>query len=92
MENSGNEKLYAILAYICPLWIVGLLVPEKDNEFVRYHVNQGIVLTIFGVLATAISCGILSIAWLIFAIIGIINANNMEMKPMPIIGKITILK
>lgn len=92
MASSGNQKLYAILAYICPLWIIGLLVDEKDDPLVRFHVNQGIVLTIFGVIASAVSCGILSIAWLIFAILGIINANKEELKPLPLIGKINILK
>jgi len=92
MENTGNDKLYAILAYICPLWIIGLLVEEKDHPLVRFHVNQGIVLTIFGVIASAISCGILSVAWLIFMIIGIMNASKEAMTPLPLIGKINILK
>jgi len=92
MANEGNVKLYAILAYICPLWIIGLLVEEKNNELLRFHVNQGIVLTIIGTIASIITCGIASIPWLIFAIIGIMNANKEEMKPLPLIGGIKILK
>jgi uncharacterized membrane protein len=34
-----------------------------------------------------VSCGFLSIVPLIFAILGIINAANGEMKELPVIGK-----
>lgn len=44
---KGNEKLFAILSYIGILWLIGLLVsPEKEDEKVRFHVGQGIVLAI----------------------------------------------
>ena len=43
-QTNGNAKLYGILAYIGILWLVGMFVqPEKDDPFVRFHVNQGIV-------------------------------------------------
>lgn len=56
---SGNEfspgmiRLFCILSYITPLWLVGLLVCPQ-NPRVRYHVNQGIVLTIFMVVLQVI--------------------------------------
>lgn len=40
-----NKKLYCILAYISPLWLVGLLSAPNEPD-VKFHVNQGIVLTI----------------------------------------------
>lgn len=43
-----NKKLYCILAYIIPLWIVGLISAPNDPD-VKFHVNQGIVLTIVDV-------------------------------------------
>ncbi|MDP4119931.1 MAG: hypothetical protein Q8876_02610 [Bacillota bacterium] len=47
---SNNSKLYKILSYISILWIIGLVVsPEKNQPSVRFHVGQGIVLTIFSV-------------------------------------------
>jgi uncharacterized membrane protein/predicted RNA-binding Zn-ribbon protein involved in translation (DUF1610 family) len=49
---------------------------------------------IFGIL-TGISGIILSAAgifWLVLAVMGIINAANGELKPLPVIGKYTILK
>lgn len=45
-ENSSETKAFSILSYIGILWIVGLLA-ERGNPKVRFHVNQGIILSIF---------------------------------------------
>ncbi len=48
--KSDNSKIYKILAYIGILWLVGMLVnPEKNDPKVRFHVGQGIILTITSV-------------------------------------------
>ena len=44
--NEKNIKLYSVLAYIGILWIIGLLVPEKNDEKLRFHVGQGMLLFI----------------------------------------------
>ncbi|MDF2631966.1 MAG: hypothetical protein K0Q85_562 [Caproiciproducens sp.] len=41
-----NTKAFSILSYIGILWLVGLLA-DGNNPRVRFHVNQGIILTIF---------------------------------------------
>lgn len=47
MPNKiDNIKVYKILSYIGLLWLVGLLVPEKENKDLKFHVGQGIILTI----------------------------------------------
>lgn len=43
---SANEKAFSILSYIGILWLVGLLT-DRDNPTVIFHVNQGIILSIF---------------------------------------------
>lgn len=43
---KDNNKVYKILSYIWILWLVGLLVKEKNDKSVRFHVGQGIILTI----------------------------------------------
>ena len=51
-ELQGNAVLFAALAYLCPLWLIGLLVtPEKDSAFVKNHVNNGILTSIAYVIA-----------------------------------------
>ncbi len=47
--EQKNVKLYSILAYIGILWIAGVIVKEKDNKTVKFHVGQGMLLTIMSV-------------------------------------------
>lgn len=106
VQTSGNDaqdnKVMAILAYI--IFLVPLLA-AKDSPFARYHTNQGLVLFICA-FAAGIVLGILIfiipflalISWILnlgvlaLMIIGIINASKGEMKPLPLIGSIQILK
>ena len=106
--STPNGKLYSILSYVGILWLIGMLAaPEKDDALVRFHVNQGLVLTIASVVLTAainlvgiilpdILTGLLSfsvsVASLVFMILGIIAANNGEEKELPIIGQFKIYK
>ena len=83
---NENRKLYSILAYLGLLFLIGLFL-AKDDPVVKFHVNQGLILTIA---SFVLAC--LFPIWLIFMIMGIINAVNGEMKPLPLIGKITIIK
>ena len=69
----------AILAYFGPLVLVPILA-ARESRFAQYHANQGLVLLIVG------------IVFLVLAVIGIINASKGEMKPLPVIGGISILK
>ncbi len=46
--SVDNAKAFSIMSYISILWLVGLLA-DKNNPKVRFHVNQGIILTIFEV-------------------------------------------
>ncbi len=48
--NESTKKLLCIISYIGIFWLVGLLVPDyKENKTVRFHVGQGIILFIAGV-------------------------------------------
>lgn len=64
MENnvnstSSNVKLYSILSYIGILWIVGLLVKEKSDKTVRFHVGQGMLLTLLNIVISVINRAII---------------------------------
>lgn len=103
---DSNDKIYGVLSYIAFLWIVGLLASK--SEFSKFHANQGLVLfiaeLIIGVISGVLSfipiigtivsilCGLLGVVCLVLAIIGIVNAAQGEMKPLPVIGGITIIK
>jgi len=102
MADTNNNKVMAVLCYIWILWLVPLLTDAKNDPFVKFHINQGIILTIGSAIIWILGYipiigGIISwaggIALLVLAIIGIINAVNMEEKPLPVIGTlITIYK
>ena len=100
---DSNEKVFGVLGYIGILFLIPLLAGK--TEFSRFHANQGLVLFIVdavaSVAATAlafipfvgwIASSVLGLAIFILAIMGIVNAAQGEMKPLPVIGGIQILK
>lgn len=58
-NNNSTVKLITILDYIGILFILGFFV-EKDNEDVKFHTNQGIILCIFDI-AVSIVASILGV-------------------------------
>ena len=99
-NDVEDNKLISILCYFGILFLIPYLT-KPESQFVKYHSNQGLVLLIFS-LAAGIASSIPFLGWIIglvcgiFAfvcfIIGIINVCNGEMKELPIIGQIQILK
>ena len=99
-EDIEKNKGMAILAYI--LFFIPLLTEAKDSKFAMFHANQSLVLVIAGfvgmfasgiipILGWFLLGPIISIAWIVFLIVGIINAANGKMKELPLIGGIHIL-
>ena len=98
-NNNSTVKLITILDYIGILFILGFFV-EKDNEDVKFHTNQGIILCIFdsilGVFHWIPFVGwvfslIATLLWLLVAamvILGIVHAAKGERTPLPVIGKL----
>ena len=96
-----KNKGMAILAYI--IFFIPLIA-AGDSKFAKFHGNQGLVLFIFGfgiqivsVILYVIFIGFIiqpigGILWLVWAIIGIVNASGGQAKPLPIIGGINIIK
>lgn len=100
-EQGSNNKLMCILCYLGILWLIPMLTDAKNDATVKFHINQGIVLTLFAI-ALSIVTPIPVIGWIVglvgwvacavFFIMGIINASKLEQKELPIIGKIKIYK
>lgn len=69
-----NSKVYSVLAYIGILWLIGLLVtPEKNDPKVRFHVGQGIILTITSAIATTVLSILSAIITVIFGNLGMLG-------------------
>ena len=100
ISDSEENKLISVLCYFGLLFLIPYLT-KPDSPFVRFHSNQGLVLMLF-VIAARVAAIIPILGWIIgiacwaFAlvcfIIGIINVCNGDMKKLPIIGEIEILK
>ncbi len=99
-----KNKGMAVLSYFGLLILIPVFIARND-PFVRYHINQGLVLflvdIICGIIGSIIGAipvvgGIITLALgiviFVLFIIGIINAVKGEMKPLPLIGGIEILK
>jgi uncharacterized membrane protein len=99
-KDIEDNKVYAILAYIGILCLVPILA-AKDSKFAQFHANQGLVLFICGIAGSIfaripifgwIIYPVVSIGIIVLAIMGIVSASKGEMKELPIIGSIKILK
>ena len=81
----------AWLSYLFILWLIPLLT-MKENTFAKFHVKQGIMLTILGV-ANCVIVWIPVVGWVVpvymvvMAIMGIVNSLNGKYWTMPIVGK-----
>ena len=94
-----QNKTFAIIGYIGILFLVPLLAAPK-SQFAQYHAHQAMVLFIAEVILWiaawilmlvtfgfgAVIMPIVSIVVIIWSILGIVNAANGQMKPLPLIG------
>ncbi len=93
--DISSNKLMAILCYLGILWLIPFLT-AKESPFVKYHLNQGLVLLILGLIVAAVSwipvigwlCGVVVFA---LAIIGIVNVVNGKAQELPVIGRFKLL-
>lgn len=87
-----DTKTTSIVAYITWIGLIIALV-AGDKEGARFHLNQALVIFLFGLL-TPIPC--IGQIWAIFIVVcwimGLIAAINQEEKPVPLIGGITLIK
>lgn len=96
-DKIEKGKGLAWLSYLWILWLVPLLA-MKDNEFCKFHVKQGIILSILAIAIWVIGwipflgwfiviIGIIGNVYIIvMTIMGIINAANGKYWKMPLLG------
>lgn len=97
-EDIEKNKLNAVLAYLGILIIVPLISDDaKKSPFAKFHLNQGLVLLIAWVISSFVvwipllgwAVGIfLFVIWLM----GLISAAQGEMKRVPLLGGIDLIK
>jgi uncharacterized membrane protein len=93
-SDVEKNKTMAILAYF--IFFLPLVTDAKDSKFAKFHANQGLVLTIGWFVAGFLSMFLIGLllypVLFIFWIMGILAASNGEMKKLPLIGGIEIIK
>jgi uncharacterized membrane protein len=112
-RDAEQGKVMSVIAYIGILCLIPIITGDyKKSPFVKYHLNQGLVLFIawiawlfvsmflgfifngwflmllFGLVRFAVWVGVI-----VLVVLGIINAVNGRMRPLPVIGsKFEIIK
>ena len=93
--QKEEKNIMAVLSYLGIPVLVPLLA-VKDDEFIKFHAKQGLVLFIAEVATTMVAwipiigwigSPILYMIWLVLAIIGIVNVLQGQKKELPLIGK-----
>lgn len=103
-SDAEKNKAMAIIGYIIPiLFFIPLVTDAKNSAFAKFHANQqlnlllaaiavNIVGTVIPVLGWFIILPLGSIALIVIAIMGIINAAKGSMKKLPLIGGFELIK
>ena len=99
-EDTKRTNILAALCYVSFVLIVIALLLEPNSKFLRYHINQSLLISIFGI-AVGIVAIIPFIGWIVsavgtimavvFTVMGVIRAYKCEAKDLPVIGKYKIV-
>ena len=93
-EDVEKNKTMAIIAWF--IFFIPLLTDAKDSKFAKFHANQALLVTLLYIIAAFTSPFLIGfllypVAFVLW-IMGIISAANGQMKRLPIIGGIDIIK
>jgi len=94
-DDVSKNKGMAIIAAIFPiLFFVPMLTDAKHSPFAMHYANRSLLLLIpwFILWFIPIIGWILNLVLVVFWVIGIIGAASGELKPLPLVDKLIILK
>ena len=95
VEEVKETNAIALFSYLGILLVIPLLV-AKEDPFVKFHVKQGLVLLIAGLIVSVFAWipiarwhfGIVAVpVLLVFVIMGIVNVLQGKEKELPLIGQ-----
>ena len=103
-KDVEKNKALAIIGYIIPiLFFIPLITEAKHSQFAKFHANQQLLLLLAGIAINIVGSIIPFLGWfiilpfgsialIVLAIMGIISAAKGEMKKLPVIGGIELIK
>lgn len=98
-DIERNKYLAALCYLVFPVIFVALLA-EPNSKFIRYHVNQAIMIDVLMIASCIvaiipflgwIACAVASVAAVVFYIMGTVRAFKGQAKNVPIVGKYTVI-
>ena len=98
--DARKNRSMSYLCYFGPLFVIPYFFC-RDSEFVRFHSNQGLLMTLFAIATKVLSVfpvlgwligAVGTVATIVMFIKGISNVSHGRMKELPIIGKIRLIK
>ena len=96
-----NRNIIAAVGYFT--WIgfmIAFIMGDKNDPFVRHHLNQALVIDLAGMIAGvfavipligALIAGVVNIAGFVFDVMGAMSAYNGRTDSLPFIGDIHII-
>ncbi|MFA6421792.1 MAG: hypothetical protein WCV92_00070 [Candidatus Buchananbacteria bacterium] len=88
-KNTAEERIWGAASY---LWVLSLVVlaARKDDEYVRFHANQGVFLFIISLIMIFIPIlgWIINVIILIFCIVGLVKSLKGERWQLPLVSDI----
>jgi uncharacterized membrane protein len=97
----NKRNLLAAVGYITWLgFLAAYLMGDKNDRFVRHHLNQALVLDLAGLISGvlvvipiigAMIAGVVNIAVIVFDIMGVVSAYSGSTMDLPLAGDIHIL-
>ena len=93
--DPQKDKTMAIVGYITWIgFIIAMVSDSKNSTFTKFHLNQSLILNIASLVCTFIPVvgGILALVVFVFWIMAIVSAVNGEMKSLPLIENVKIIK
>lgn len=98
---NSNSKAAAIIAYITWVgFIVALIIRDRFDSYTSHHLNQALVINILSMLGGLVAVipflgsmvsGAVSLAVLVFWVLGIYRAATGSTEPLPLIGDIHLI-
>jgi len=95
-KNIDTDKVWAVLAYV--FFPIPLIFAKNKSNFVKYHINQGLILFIFSFVGQIvleifrhfpgfIFIFVFKALCVVLFVMGIINVVKKREKPLPLIGE-----
>lgn len=101
MKMDSKNKTAAIAGYITWIgFIIAICIGDRSDRYVAHHLNQALVLNIISVIGGVLgvipiignmASGVVSVAVLVFWVIGIYRAAIGSTEPLPLIGDIHLI-